>query len=57
MGDLINDIIKLERINRELEEIKKPEYIERRAAEIFGAGWVEELTKKLAADVNAIIGG
>lgn len=51
----LRDIAALDRVNRELEQVKDPEYIKQKTDEIFG-DLLQDLIEQMHNDIETIIG-
>lgn len=51
----MRDIAALDRVNRELEQVKDPEYIKQKTNEVFG-NLLQDLIEQMHNDIEAIIG-
>lgn len=52
---LLKDISRLEKINKEIEEIKSPEYLETKSKEIFPDETREKIKTDLSVALNQIL--
>lgn len=52
--DLMKSFSELDEINKELEELKNPEVIEKRANSIFTEAWKQNKHKEIESEINNI---